>query len=153
LEYKTFHLKGTTNEFRTKINNKNSIDLQRAYMLSRMFSILEPLFKVNLVKDVNDNLPVESHSDLTGWKEHFCRLLQVDRSIIVKQAGIHTAEPVVTEPSTFDTGMAIEKTKICKSLGFDQIPSQVIQAGGRSTASDLHTRINSMGNNGQLPHH
>ena len=108
------HLKGTTNEFRTNINNKNSIDLQKAYTHSWIFSILEPLFKANLVKDVKVDLPVESHSYLKGWKKPFCRLLQVNRLIIVEQTGIHTAEPVVPEPSTFDAGMAIEKTKKCK---------------------------------------
>jgi hypothetical protein len=39
----------------------------------------------------------------------------------VKQAEIHTAEPLVPEPSAFEVELAIEKLKRHKSPGIDQI--------------------------------
>jgi len=41
----------------------------------------------------------------------------------VKQTEIHTAEPLVLEPSVFEIEMAIEELKRHKSPGFDQIPA------------------------------
>jgi len=37
----------------------------------------------------------------------------------VRQAEIHTAVPLVLEPSDFEAELAIEKLKIHKSPGFD----------------------------------
>jgi hypothetical protein len=40
----------------------------------------------------------------------------------VRQAEIHTAEPLVPEPSALEVELAIEKLKSHKSKGIDQIP-------------------------------
>ena len=40
----------------------------------------------------------------------------------VGQAEIHTAEPLVPEPSASDVELAIDKLKSHKSPGIDQIP-------------------------------
>ena len=45
-------------------------------------------------------------------------LMMLDR-----QTDIHTAEPLVPEPSAFKLDMAIEKIKRHKSPGTDQIPA------------------------------
>jgi len=50
-----------------------------------------------------------------------------------RQCGIHTAEPLVPEPSAFEVEMAIEKLKRHKSPGMDQIPPELIKAGGRTS--------------------
>ena len=47
----------------------------------------------------------------------------------VRQTELHTAEPLVAEPSAFEVEMAIEKLKRCKSPGIDQISAQLIKAG------------------------
>jgi hypothetical protein len=70
-------------------------------MHSMRFNIVEQLSNVNLVKDVNYNLPAESHRTLNRWKKSLRRLLQVVRPIIFKQTGMHTVEPLLPEPSTF----------------------------------------------------
>jgi hypothetical protein len=49
-----------------------------------------------------------------------------------------TAEPIVPEPSTFEVEMTIEKLKRCKSPGIDQIPAELIKAGGGTIRSDVH---------------
>jgi hypothetical protein len=48
----------------------------------------------------------------------------------IRQTGIHTAQPSVPEPSALEVKMAIEKLKCHKSLSTDQIPADMITAGG-----------------------
>ena len=69
----------------------------------------------------------------------------------VRQTEIHTAEPLVPEPSTFEVELAIEKLKSHKSPGIDQIPAELIKAGGRTIRSEIHKRINSLWNKEELP--
>ena len=44
----------------------------------------------------------------------------------VTQAKIHTAEPLVPEPSALEVELAIEKLKSHKSPGSDQLPAELI---------------------------
>ena len=62
----------------------------------------------------------------TTWVKHFCKLLNVHGVNDVMQTEIHTAEPLVPEPSAFETEMATEKLKRHKSPGIDQIPAELI---------------------------
>jgi hypothetical protein len=62
----------------------------------------------------------------------------------VRQREIHTAEPLVPEPSAFEDEMAIEKLKRHKSPGTDKTRAEMIQAGGRSIRSEIHKLINSI---------
>ena len=48
----------------------------------------------------------------------------------VGQAEIHTAEPLVPEPSAFEVEFAIGKLKSHKSPGIDEIPAKLFKAGG-----------------------
>jgi hypothetical protein len=43
---------------------------------------------------------------------------------------MHTAEPFVQQPSSSEAEVAIGKLKRYKSPGVDQIPAELIQAGG-----------------------
>jgi hypothetical protein len=67
---------------------------------------------------------------LTSWRNYFSQLLNAHGDNDVKQTEIHTAEPLVPEPSACEVEMAIEKLKRYKSPGTDQIPAQLIKAGG-----------------------
>ena len=64
----------------------------------------------------------DSHSILPRWRNHFYQLLNMHGVNDVRQTEIHTAEPLVPEPSTFEIELAIEKIKSHKSPGIDQIP-------------------------------
>ena len=64
----------------------------------------------------------------------------------VKRTAVHTAEPLVAEPSAFDVELAIEKLKGHKSPGIDQIPAELIKAGGRIFRRAIHTFIMSVWN-------
>jgi hypothetical protein len=53
---------------------------------------------------------------LNRWKNYFCQVLNVLVGN-VRQTEIHTAEPLVPEPSALEFEMAIEKLKRYKSPG------------------------------------
>jgi hypothetical protein len=67
-------------------------------------------------------LVADSLSILVSWRNHFSQLLNVHGINDVRQREIHTAEPLVPEPSVFEFEMDIEKLESHKSPGFDQIP-------------------------------
>jgi len=62
----------------------------------------------------------------------------------VGQAEIHTAEPLVPEPSVFALELAIGKLKRHKSPGIDEIPAEMIKAGGGTTCGEIHKLITSI---------
>ena len=55
------------------------------------------------------------------------------------------------EPSAFEVEMAIEKLKRYKTPGIDQIPAELIKAGGRTICFEVHKCINSVWNQEELP--
>jgi hypothetical protein len=59
----------------------------------------------------------------------------------VRHTEIHTAEPLVPEPSAFEVYLAIEKLKSNQSPGNDQIPAELIKAGGRTICNKVHKLI------------
>jgi hypothetical protein len=56
----------------------------------------------------------------------------------VRQAEIHTAEPLVPEPSALETELAIVKLKSYKSPGSGQMPAELIKAGSRTIRCAIH---------------
>jgi hypothetical protein len=62
----------------------------------------------------------------------------------VRQTELHTAEPVIPEPSSFKAEVAIEKLKRYKAQGIDQILEELIQAGSNKSHSEIHKLINSI---------
>jgi hypothetical protein len=62
--------------------------------------------------------------------DYFCTLLNVQRVGGIRQTEIQTAEPFVPEPSISEVEVAIGNLKSYKSPGADQIPTELIQAGG-----------------------
>jgi hypothetical protein len=60
------------------------------------------------------------------------------------------AEPLVPGPSPFEVQIAIAKLKKYISPGSDQIPAQLIQAGGELLLSAIHKLINSIWNKKEL---
>jgi hypothetical protein len=56
--------------------------------------------------------------------------LNVQNVSDVRQIEVHTAEPLVPGPGRLEVEIAIAKLKKYKSLGSDQVPAELIQAGG-----------------------
>jgi hypothetical protein len=65
---------------------------------------------------------------------------------------IHTAEPLEPEPSLVEVEISIEKLKSYKSLGTDNIPAELIKAGGETLYSEIHRFICCIWNKEELPH-
>jgi hypothetical protein len=57
------------------------------------------------------------------------------------QMDIHMAEPLVPEPSLVEVVTAIGKWKKYKTPGTDQIPAELIKAGGETLCSEIHRLI------------
>jgi hypothetical protein len=77
--------------------------------------------------------------------------LNAHRVSDVRQIEIHTAEPLVPDPSPSEVEIAIAKLKRYKSPGSDEIPAELIQAGGEILSSKIHKLINSIWNKEKLP--
>ena len=98
--------------------------------------------RTNIVKDEKGDLVTDPHSILARCRNHFSQLLNVHRVNDVKQTEIHTAEPLVPEPSASEVELATEKQKRHKSPGTDHIPAELIQEGGRTICSEINEIIN-----------
>jgi hypothetical protein len=68
------------------------------------------------VKDENGDLLTDSHSMLNRWKNYFSQLLNVRVHGVsdVRQIEIHTAQPLVPDPSPFEFEIAISTLKMFK---------------------------------------
>jgi hypothetical protein len=64
-----------------------------------------------LVKYENCYVLSESHSTLNRWKNYFSQLFNVPGVKNIRQTEIHTAEPLVHEPSSFEAQITIGKLK------------------------------------------
>src|SRR5215510_6218451 len=60
-------------------------------------------------------------------------------------------QPLVPEPNALEVELAIEKLKSHKSPGIDQIPEELIKAGGRTRRCAIHKLIISIWNMEELP--
>jgi hypothetical protein len=132
------YLKNKINELETVSKNKNIRDLYRGINEFKKGYQHE----TNMVKEENCDLLADYHSILNRWKNYFFQLLNVHGINDVWQTEIHTAEPLVPEPSSYEVEIAIERLKRYKSPGIDQIPAELIQAGGNTLCSEIHKLIN-----------
>jgi hypothetical protein len=84
------------------------------------------------------DLVTGSHSILVKWRKHFSHILNVHGIDEVWQTVIQTAELLALEPSTFYDEIATEKLKRCKSPNIEQIPTELIKAGGKKIHSETY---------------
>ena len=103
------------------------------------------------VKDEKGDLFADSHSILARWKKHFSQLLNIHGFHYVRQTELHTVKPLLSEPSAFELEMVIGKLKSHKSPGIDQIPAELIKAGGRTIFHEIHNLIIYICNEEKLP--
>jgi hypothetical protein len=141
------YLKAKINELEINSKNKNIRELYRG--INDFKKGCQP--RTNIVKDEMGDLVADCHSILTRWRNYFSQLLNVHGDNDVKQTEIHTAEQLVPEPSTFEVEMTIEKLKRYKSPGIDQIPAELIKAGGSKICSEIHKLIISIWYKEELP--
>ena len=63
--------------------------------------------RTNTVKDEKGGLVADSHSILARWRNNFSQLLNIHGVNDGRQTEIHTAEPLVPEPSAYEVKLAI----------------------------------------------
>jgi hypothetical protein len=88
---------------------------------------------------------------LKRWKNLFNQVLNVHGVHDVRRMDIHTAEPLVPEPSLVKVEITIGKLKSYKSPGNDNISAELIKAGSETLYSEIHTLIYPIGNKEELP--
>jgi hypothetical protein len=79
-------------------------------------------------------------------REYFCQQLNAHGVNDVMQR-----ECIVPEPNFLEGKIAIEELKRYKSSGTDQIPAELIQAGGNTLHSDIHKILHCIWNREELP--
>jgi len=117
-EKKKAYLRARIEELETNSKNENIRDLYRG--ISDFKKGYQP--RCNIVKDEKGDLVADSHGIVARWRNYFSQLFNVHGVKDVGQAEIHTAEPLVPEPSASEVEFAIDKLKSHKSPGIDQIP-------------------------------
>jgi len=69
------------------------------------------LIQSKYTKDEKGEVVRDCNSILVRWRHHFSRLLKVHGVNDATQTELHTAEPLLPDPSTFEVENAIEKLK------------------------------------------
>ena len=105
---KKAYLKAKIEEMETNSKINNIRDLYRG--INDFKKGYQP--RIIIVKDEKGDLIADSHSIMTKWRNYFSQLLNVHGAKDVRQAEIHTAEPLVTDPSAVGVDLAIEKLKV-----------------------------------------
>ena len=107
--------------------------------------------RTNTVENEKGGLVSDPYSIGSMWMNYFSQLLNVHGVNDIRHTEIHTAEPLVPEPSVFEVELAIKKLKSHKSPGIGQIPGELIKAGGRKICNEIHKLIISILNKEELP--
>jgi hypothetical protein len=141
------YLKGKINDLETNNKNKNIRDLYRG--INEFKKGYHP--RINIVMDENGNMLADSRSVLNRWTNFFNQVLNIYGVHNVRQMDIHTAEPLVPEPSLVEVEIAIGKLKHYKSPGTDQILAELIKAGSETVCSEINRPICSIWNKEELP--
>jgi hypothetical protein len=108
--------------------------------------------RTNLVKNQRGHLLVNPHKNLNRCNNYCCLLLNVHGMGGVRQTEMHTAEPFLPQPSASEAEPAIGKLKSYRSPGADQIPAELIHAGGGTLRSEIHKLIKLIWNKEELTH-
>ena len=67
--------------------------------------------RCNIIMDENGDLVAESPGIVARWRKYFSQLFNVHGVKNVGQGEIHTAEPLVPDPSAPEVELAIDKLK------------------------------------------
>jgi hypothetical protein len=89
------------------------------------------------VKNESGDLLADSHIFLNRWKKYFSQLLSVYNISDGRQIGVHRAGTLVPGPSRFEVEIAFATLEKFKSPGSDEIPSELIQAGGETVQRSI----------------
>jgi hypothetical protein len=129
------YLKAEINELATNRTNKNIRDLYRG---------------INEYKNAYQ-LRVLSHDISNTWKNYFSRLQNMHGDSDVRQVEMHAAGILVPESTPIEVETSIEDVNRYKSPGIDQIPAELIQAGGDTSCSEIQKLVSFIWNKKEFP--
>jgi hypothetical protein len=141
------YLKDSINELESNSKTRNIKILNRG--INGFKKGYQP--RTNLVKDKRGDLIVDPHKILNRWKNYSCQLLNVHGAGGVRQTEMHVAKPFLPEPSASGIEVAVGKPGRYTSPGVDQIPAELIQAGGETLHLEIH-KLKLIWNKEELPH-
>jgi hypothetical protein len=95
---KKAYLKSKIEELETNSKINNTRDLYRG--INDVKKGYQP--RTRIVKDEKCDLVADSHSIMARWKNYLSQILNVHGVSDVRQAEIHTAEPLVPETCAFE---------------------------------------------------
>ena len=144
---KKAYLRAKIEDLETNSKIQNIRDLYRG--INEFMKGYQP--RCNIVKDEKGDLVADCNSIVVRWRKYFSQLFNVRGVKDVRQAEIHTAEPLVPEPSAAEVELAIDKQKSHKSPGIDEILTELIKPGGRTICLDIHKFITSIWKKEKLP--
>jgi len=93
----------------------------------------------------------DTHRIVARWRNYFSQIFNVHGAKDVRQAEIHTAVPLVSEPSAAEFELAFDKLKSHKIPGIVQIPAELIKAVDRTIFLEIHKLITSIWKKEDLP--
>jgi len=93
--------------------------------------------RTQIVQNDKGDLVTDSQSILARWRSYFSQLLNVHAVNDNRHTEIHTAEPIVPEQSALEFEFSIYKLKSHEPPGTDQIPSELMKAGGRTICYEI----------------
>jgi hypothetical protein len=141
------YLRGKINELETNNKNKN---IRYLYRDINEFKKGYQL-RISITKDETGDMLADFQIVLNRWKNFFNQVLNIHGVHDVRQKDIHTAEPLVPEPSLVEVEIAIGKFKSYKFPGSDEIPAKLIKAGGETLCSEIHKLTCSLWNKEKSP--
>jgi hypothetical protein len=144
---KKAYLKSKIEEMETNSKINNIRDLYRG--INDIKKGYQP--RTRIVKDEKGDVVADSHSIMVRWRKYFSHIFNVHGVSDVRQAEIHTAGPLVPEPSVLELELAVEKLKSHKSPGIDQIPAELIKSGDRTIRFAILKLVIAIWNKEELP--
>jgi len=127
------YLKAEIEEIQTNSKIKNIMEQYRGINdVTKGYQL-----RTNKVKEEKSDLVADSHSILARWRKYFSQALNIHGVNYVRQKEMHTAEPLVLEPSAFE----VELTKSHKSPGIDRTPAELIKVRGRKILYEIHNLL------------
>jgi hypothetical protein len=131
-------------------NNKNEI--KRFYEDIKYFKqpqVILPEF----CKDSRGNVILQIEDVLKRWKEYFCNILKPPTiSYRINLTTTHISNQDEVEPPTYnEICSVINKLKITKAAGTDNIPAELIRYGGRTLKKRMRKLMLNIWNNEHLP--
>ena len=131
-------------------SNKNDARkfFKEAQFFNKQKSVL-PIF----CKDKNGNILSEHGDILRRWRQYFCDLQTINTRTeeLISENIISSNAERVPPPTYYEVNQVIEKLKIHKAAGSDNIPAELIKQGGTELKTRIHKLIMKIWDEETLP--